>query len=80
MADMDFIQFISDNSTLGAQEKLDMLNDFCFAFGFSGTTQQQKQYANERITKFIREAVHRARRQVVQISELQLVDGTVVLP
>lgn len=76
---LDFVQFINDNvANLTPAQKVAMLEDFCLAFGYDGS--DKTQFANARITRFIKDAVHKVRKNQAIIETLDLGNGTVVLP
>jgi len=84
---LDFIGFIVENTSLTSDEKTDMLDDFCRAYGYEKTLDNgeegiipnpvtKKEFANERINDYIKKVVNTARRtaaeEAIEIKELKL--------
>lgn len=84
---LDFIGFINDNVDLAVDKKLALLNDFCAQYAYEEfifddehkevpNPETKRQFANRKISRYIIESVHAARRktavETIELEELVL--------
>jgi len=69
---VDFIQHINDNTNLTAQQKTDLLDDFCECYGYQETIDgepnptSKKDFANDKAKRYFIESVNSVRKRTAE--------------